>query len=92
MSVSLYLSIHSVLVAQKSNKSLSIPIKLSSEKNVKIIDKVHTLMDTRVGGIIDQNYAKKQGYPLKTLPKPLTVFNVDGTPNKKGMVKKSTEL
>ena len=92
-SVSPYLSIHSVLVARKSNKLLSIPIELLSEKNVKIVDKVHALMDTRVGGkFIDQNFAKKQGYPLKTLPKPLAVFNVDGTPNKKGTIKKSTEL
>ena len=92
-SVSPYLSIHSVLVAQKSNKSLSIPIELLSEKNVKIIDKVHALMDTGAGGkFINQNYAKKQGYPLRTLPKPLAVFNVDGTPNKKRTIKKFTKL
>ena len=92
-SVSPYTFIHSVLVARKSNKSLSIPIELLSEKNVKTVDKLHALVDTGAGGkFIDQNYAHQKGYPLKTLNKPLAVFNVDGTPNKKGTIRNSTEL
>ena len=85
--------IHAVLVARKSNKSLSIPIELSSEKNVKNVDKIHALMDTGAGGkFIDQNFVQQKGYTLKTLDKPLAVYNVDGTPNKKGTIRNSTEL
>ena len=92
-SVSPYLMIHAVLVARKSNKSLSIPIELSSEKNVKNVDKIHALMDTGAGGkFIDQNFVQQKGYTLKTLDKPLAVYNVDGTPNKKGTIRNSTEL
>lgn len=92
-SVSPYLIIHAVLVARKSNKSLSIPIELSSEKSVKNVDKIHALVDTGAGGkFIDQGFAQRKGYLLKTLDKPLAVYNVDGTPNKKGTIRNSTEL
>ena len=59
-SVSPYLMIHAVLVARKSNKSLSIPIELSSEKNVKNVDKIHALVDTgcyeRFYGLYDTSF------------------------------------
>lgn len=93
MSVSPYSIIHAVLVARKSNKSLSIPIELSSEKNVENVNKIHALVDTGAGGkFINQNFAHRKGYPLKTLDKLLAVYNVDGTPNKKGTIRNSTEL
>ena len=61
-SVSPYTFIHSVLVARKSNKSLSIPVELSSEKNVKTVNKIHALVDTGAGGkFIDQNFAQQKG-------------------------------
>ena len=89
-SVSPYLSIHSVLVAQKINKMLHIPVELlgeqqSGEENV---ERTLALADTGAGGkFIDQQYARKKKYPLKKLPRTLTVFNVDGTLNKTGTIK-----
>ncbi len=45
------------------------------------------LLDSGAGGIfMDQNFAKTHGFKLIPLVEPLTVFNVDGTPNKRGTI------
>ncbi|KAF9470734.1 hypothetical protein BDN70DRAFT_762418, partial [Pholiota conissans] len=45
------------------------------------------LLDTGAGGkFIDQNYARKMGFPTRTLEKSVQVRNVDGTLNKKGTI------
>jgi len=46
-----------------------------------------------VGGIfIDQNYARNSGLDIQQLEKPLKVFNVDGTSNKRGTIKYFIQL
>lgn len=51
------------------------------------------MANTGAGGkFIDQNYAKAKNFTLKKLIKPLKVFNVDGTPNKKGTITHYTSL
>ena len=62
--------------------SLSIPIKMCNDTN-KTVDSL-ALIDSRAGGkFIDQNYVQKLGITSQKLDEPLTVRNVDGTPNKK---------
>ena len=91
--VSPCLAIHSVLVAKKANKSLSIPVKLATDDPNSLPKVELALADTGAGGkFIDQNYAKSEKYPLSKLKKPIPVNNVDGTPNKKGMIKYYTTL
>ena len=81
------LHIHTVLAAQILNKnSLFIPVALESEgKTVETLG----LIDSGAGGkFIDQNFAKEEGLKTKDLEKPLVVYNVDGTLNKKGTIRK----
>ena len=80
--VSPFLHIHSVLAAQVLNKnSLFIPVGLESER--KTVETLG-LIDSGAGGkFIDQNFAKEEGLETKDLEKPLMVYNVDRTLNKK---------
>jgi len=50
-------------------------------------------LDSRAGGkFIDQNYARKSGFKIQQLEKPLKAFNVDGTENKCGTIKNFVDL
>ena len=91
MSASPVLHIHTVTVAQILNKnSLFIPITLESEG--KIIETLG-LIDSGAGGkFIDQNFAKEEKLETKDLENPLVVYNIDGTLNKKGTIRKYVEL
>ena len=85
------LCIHSVMAAKVLNKnSLFIPVALESEgKIVKTLG----LIDSGAGGkFIDQNFAKEEKLETKDLENPLVVYNVDGTLNKKGTIRKYVEL
>jgi len=81
-------------IAQVKNKTMSIPLTITSEKQgkkKKIVKK--SLIDSGAGGnFIDQNYAKAQGFELTLLPEPIWVFNIDGTINKKGTIKHYVDL
>ena len=51
------------------------------------------LIDSGAGGkFIDQNFAIEEGLETKDLENPLVVYNVDGTLNKKGTIRKYVEL
>ena len=91
MPASPVLHIHTVLVAQILNKnSLFIPVTLESgRKTVETLG----LIDSGAGGkFIDQNFAKEEKLETKNLENPLVVYNVDGTLNKKGTIRKYVEL
>ena len=91
MPVSPFLHIHSVSVAQIFNKnSLFIPVALESEgKTIETLG----LIDSGAGGkFIDQNFTKEEGLKTKDLENPLVVYNVDGTLNKKGTIRKYVKL
>ena len=79
------------MAAQVLNKnSLFIPVTLESER--KTVETLG-LIDSGAGGkFIDQNFAKEEGLETKDLEKPLMVYNVDGTLNKKGTIRKYVEL
>ena len=95
-SVSPSLDIHSVLVAQKDNRSFSISVELlGASQNKQNVDTT-ALIDSGAGGsFIDQAYAKKIGATFRPLSRPITAINVDGTKNKRGVItqdRKSTRL
>jgi hypothetical protein len=75
-SVSPYLDIYSVIIANILWNSISVLINIGlSEQTVK------TLIDSGAGGLfIDQNYAKN--FDINYLDKPVKAYNVDGTENK----------
>ena len=91
MPVSPILHIHTVTAATIFNKnSLFIPVALESEgKTIETLG----LIDSGAGGkFIDQNFTKEEGLETKDLENPLVVYNVDGTLNKKGTIRKYVEL
>jgi hypothetical protein len=79
-SVSPYLDVYSVTIANISRNSISIPIEIGSSKQT-----VKTLIDSGAGGLfIDQNYAKN--FNINYLNKPVKAYNMDGTENKRGTI------
>jgi hypothetical protein len=79
-SVSPYLDVYSVTIANISRNSISVPIEIGSSKQT-----VETLIDSGAGGLfIDQNYAKN--FDINYLDEPVKAYNVDGTENKRGTI------
>jgi hypothetical protein len=88
------LSIEHVQVAQIKKNTMTIDILILGESlgQNKII-KTTTLLDTRAGGkFINQNFVRDQKIETKELKYPIEVFNVDGTPNKQGIITTYTWL
>jgi hypothetical protein len=80
MSVSPYLDVYSVTIANISRNSISIPINIGSSKQT-----VKTLIESGAGGLfIDQNYTKN--FDINYLDEPVKAYNVDRTENKWGMI------
>ena len=89
MSVSPCLAIHNVLVGKNELQSISVPVSfpIGQNESQKIIE-LHALIDCGAGGkFINQNFARKLGLELIPLAEPLPVRNVNGTLNKKGMIR-----
>ena len=88
------ISIHGVLVTEIEHNTMTIPIAISSEKNgEKRTAETKALLDTGAGGkFIDQNYVREQELETKDLKFPIKVYNVDGTPNKRGTITKYVNL
>jgi Retroviral aspartyl protease len=79
-SVSPYLDVYSVTIANISQNSISVPIKIGSSKQT-----IKTLIDSGAGGLfIDQNFAKN--FDINYLDKLVKAYNVDGTKNKRGII------
>jgi hypothetical protein len=80
MSVSPYLDVYSVMIANISQNSISVPINISSSKQT-----IETLIDSSAGGLfIDQNFAKN--FNINYLDEPVKAYNVDGMENKQGTI------
>ena len=73
---------------------MHIPVTLATEsQNETKTVETNSLVDCGAGGVfMDQAFAKAQGFPLKRLLSPIKVYNVDGTPNKKGKIRYSTTI
>jgi hypothetical protein len=79
-SVSLYLNVYSVTIANISQTSISVLINIGLSKQT-----VKTLIDSGTGRLfIDQNFAKN--FEINYLNKPVKAYNVDGTENKRGTI------
>jgi hypothetical protein len=79
-SVSPYLDVYSVTIANISRNSISVPINIGSSKQT-----VETLIESGAGGLfIDQNYTKN--FDINYLDEPVKAYNVDGTENKQGTI------
>jgi hypothetical protein len=79
-SVSPYLDIYSVTIANISWNSIFVPINIGLSKQT-----VETLIDSSAGGLfIDQNFAKN--FDIKYLDKPVKAYNMDGMENKRGTI------
>jgi Retroviral aspartyl protease len=93
-SVSPSLYIEHVQVAQIEKNTMTVDILISGESlgQNKIVQTT-TLLDTGAGGkFINQNFVQNQKIEIKELKYPIKVFNVDGTPNKRGTITKYTWL
>ena len=54
---------------------------------------VEALLDSRVTGLVmSSEFAKKQGFKLKKLERPMHVRNVNGLLNKKGPIEHTVEV
>ena len=74
------------------SNSMSVPILINHDESEKTVETLG-LLDSGVGGqFINQNYAKKAGFEIKRLGKPLQALNVDGTKNKRGTITSFVEL
>jgi Retroviral aspartyl protease len=73
---------------------MTVDILISGESlGQKQIVETTTLLDTGAGGkFIGQNFVQNQKIKTKELKYPIEVFNVDGTPNKRGTITKYTWL
>ena len=91
MSVSPSLNIYSVNSLQDKHP-LNIIISVKHNQNNKTV-KTLALINSEAGGtFIDQNYIQKIGYKLTELETPVKAYNVDGTENKKRMIKNYINL
>ena len=67
--------------------SIEISGKNIDQKTVEM----KALLETGAGGkFIDQNFVRNQKIKTKNLEHPIEVFNVDETPNKRGMIMRYT--
>jgi hypothetical protein len=70
-----------------------LPIKISSEKQKGMEIVEEGFLDCgATGKFIDQLYARRQGLKLELLEKPIKVYNVDGTQNKRGTIRHYVDL
>ena len=54
---------------------------------------VEALLDSRATGLVmNSEFAKKQGFKLKKLERPMQMRNVDGSFNKEGLIKNTVEV
>ena len=64
-----------------------LPISILSEKNKERTIETKALLNTGAGGkFIDQNFILANSIRTQKLEKPITVYNMDGTKNKTGMI------
>jgi hypothetical protein len=80
MSVSPYLDVYSVTIANISRNSTHVPINIGSSKQ-----NIESLINSGTGGLfIDQNFTKN--FEINYLDKPVKAYNVDRTENKQGTI------
>ena len=53
---------------------------------------VEILLDSTIGLIMGSEFARKQGFKLKKIKRPIYVRNIDSTFNKKGLIEYTVEV
>ena len=87
------ITIDHVQVAEMDKNAMTVSIEISGENMDQKTVEMKVLLDTGAGGkFIDQNFIRNQKIKTKNLEHPIEVFNVDGTPNKRGTIMKYTRL
>jgi hypothetical protein len=78
-------NIHHVLVADMIENVMMLPLLISNHTRTsnKTIEAEALIDSGAAGNFIDFNYAKRHDLPFILLEKTITVYNVDGTENKK---------
>ena len=83
--ISPVLEMYHITAEHMQSNSLSISIQICDDTNKTV--KALALIDSGAGGkFIDQTYVQKLGIKSQKLEQPLTAWNIDGTPNKKGKI------
>ena len=71
---------------------MMLPIQITSD-NEPGMEIAEVLLDSGASGkFIDKDYARDIHVEKKDLCKPITVYNVDGTPNKQGTIMASPNM
>ena len=79
-------------VKGKTLREVTVKIRLERIDMQKGIT-VEALLDSRATGlVISSEFAKKQGFKLKKLERPINVRNVDRSMNKKGPIEYTVEV
>ena len=73
-----------VLVAPPNEQTLRFPIKLLV--GTQTIETSALVDSGATGNFIDLGLFSLANFPLKRLPQPIGIFNVDGTPNRRGTI------
>src|SRR5271163_1398017 len=90
MQISPSLDVDSV-TATIDSQSLIVPMTISLGERESV--ETDSLVDSGAGGVfIDQNYARRLHLDIKMLDIPMKARNVDGTENKRGIIKSYVDL
>jgi transposase InsO family protein len=72
---------------------MHLPLKISSKKHEGTVIVEEGFLDSGAGGkFIDQNFVKAKQLETEPLIFPIKVYNVDGTPNKRGTIRRYVDL
>ena len=71
-----------------------VTVKISLERiDIQEEVTVEALLDSSTTGlVISSEFARKQGFKLKKIERPIYVRNVDGTLNKKGLIENTVKV
>ena len=79
MSATPSITILNVVIAEIENKSMTIPISISTNKTNERTVETKALLDTGAGRkFIDQNFVLRENIRTHKLEKSITIYNVDG--------------
>jgi len=79
-------------VGEKTLREMTVKIGLERIDTQKRIT-VEALLDSGATGLVmSSEFARKQGFKLKKLKRPMNVRNIDGSLNKKGPIENTVEV
>jgi hypothetical protein len=79
-----------VLVASKNERTLRFPVKLLV--GTQIVETTPLVNSGATGNFLDLGLLSLANFPLQPLPKPIQVYNVDGSTNRKGTILWKTKI